>query len=100
MRELNKMLENIIQVPRSSSLPNMKATSSKLSPQSFLDQIEESGLDPDEEDLEILLSKYYGNKKDENEEDDFKYEYDLAEYEKEKSQLDEYIFYRKKFEQS
>lgn len=94
------MLEQFIAVPRSSSLPNMKATSSKLSPQSFLEQIEESGLDPNEEDLEILLSKYYGDRQEEDDEDDFKYEFDLAEYEKVKTHLDEFIYYRKKFEQS
>lgn len=45
-------------------------------------------MDPNEEDLELLLRKYYGDKKEEgeeDEEDEFKYEYDLAEYEKVKN---------------
>jgi hypothetical protein len=42
-----------------------------------------------QEELERLMSKYNSNPD---------YEYDIAEYEKYKTHLEEFLFYRKKFE--
>jgi hypothetical protein len=77
MKELNEMLEQYIPVPRSMSLPRIKY-------QSHLPEDLDS-----EEDLDLAMAKLSA---------DPGYEYDISDYEKYKTHLEEFLFYRKKFE--
>lgn len=69
------MLEQFVDVPRSFSLPKIKYNNHL------------HGLEFEE--IDILMNEN---------ETDSKYEYDIQEYEKFKNSLEEFLFFRKKFE--
>ena len=81
MRELNQMLEQLIEVPKAHSLPRKKyirSPSASMTPEQ-------------DEEFRFLVAEFYkGNR----------YTYETEDYEKWKVQLQEFLFYRRKFEQS
>jgi len=81
MQELNQMLEQYIETPKPQSLPRLKYIPSPT-----------GAMTPEnQEEFQFLMNEFYkGNR----------YTYDTENYERNKLQLDEFLFYRRKFEQS
>ena len=73
------------------SLPRLKSSQSAIDDQESQEALAHlmSNRGENQEELERLMSKYNSNPD---------YEYDIAEYEKYKTHLEEFLFYRKKFE--
>ena len=81
MQELNAILEQYVDVPKAQSLPNMKYISTPtgcMTPEN-------------QEEFELMIAELYKGQR---------YEFDTNEYEQQRQSLEEFLFYRKKFEQS
>lgn len=82
MREINKILETYVEVPRGMSVPKLK-----YNEHLHRSQMKGSSDKKDFRAKEISIM-----------EEDSQYEYDVQEYEKFKAQLEEFLYFRKKFE--
>jgi len=73
------MLEEYIETPKPHSLPRLK----------FIPSPTGNMTPENEEEFKFLMSEFYKGER---------YTYDTNEYEREKLHLEEFLFYRKKFE--
>lgn len=90
VRELNQKLEDYVEVPRSSSLINMRYIPTPPRRQS--EGSHHSSDMEDDEDYELMLVELYSRAS--------RYTLDINEYERYRAQLMDYLVYRRKFEQS